>query len=124
QAPARREHALHRQMAQHSDCLPAAERARTPEKYIFTSNLLIRRDVFEAEAFDERFSGWGWEDVEWGVRIGRRWPIRHVDNPATHLGLDTARALVGKYRQSVANFARVASSHPDVIGGYASFRVA
>ena len=124
QAPDRREHALHRRMALQSDCLPAAVRDRTPEKYIFTSNLLIRRDVFEAEAFDENFTGWGWEDVEWGIRIGRRWPISHIDNAATHLGLDTADVLIRKYRQSVANFALVAGKHPDVISAYPSYRVA
>jgi glycosyltransferase involved in cell wall biosynthesis len=124
QASRDRAYALHRAMAQRSDCLPAATRARTPEKYIYTSNLLIRRDVFAAEAFDETFTGWGWEDVEWGVRISRRWPIRHLDNPATHLGLDTAGGLVAKYRQSVANFARIVANHPDVVGGYPSVRAA
>ena len=124
QAPPHRRHALHRAMALRSDCLPAQARARSPEKYIFTSNLLIRRDVFEAEGFDERFVGWGWEDVEWGVRVGRRWPIVHVDNPATHLGLDPAPALIAKYRQSVANFARLLAAHPDIVSTYPSFKAA
>lgn len=124
QAPPHRRHALHRRMALSSDCLPAAERARSPEKYLYTSNLLIRRDVFEAETFDESFTGWGWEDVEWGMRVGRRWPIVHLDNPATHLGLDTAGSLIAKYRQSTANFARIAALHPDIVRAYPSFRVA
>ena len=40
QAPPRRDHALHRAMAGHSDCLPAEVRALNPEKHVFTSNLL------------------------------------------------------------------------------------
>jgi glycosyltransferase involved in cell wall biosynthesis len=124
QAPPRRDHALHRQMAAHSDCLPCEVRRLNPEKHIFTSNLLVRRDVFEAEGFDEGFAGWGWEDVEWGMRVARRWPIGHVDNPATHLGLDTARALAAKYEQSAGNFARVVASHPEVVAGYPSYRAA
>jgi len=124
QAPPHRRHALHRRMALGSDCLPAAARARAPEKYLYTSNLLIRRDVFQSETFDEQFTGWGWEDVEWGMRVGRRWPIVHIDNPATHLGLDTAAALIGKYRQSVANFARILAIHPQVVAAYPSYRVA
>jgi glycosyltransferase involved in cell wall biosynthesis len=124
QAPPVAAHALHRTMALSSDCLPAARRAQTPEKYIYTSNLLIRRDVFQSEAFDERFCGWGWEDVEWGMRVGQRYPITHVDNPATHLGLDTAKALIGKYRQSVANFARIAAMHPAILAAYPSYKVA
>jgi glycosyltransferase involved in cell wall biosynthesis len=119
-----KDHALHRAMAARADCLPAAVRALTPEKYVFTSNLMVRRDVFDAEAFDEGFRGWGWEDVEWGARVSRRFPIRHVDNPATHMGLDTPEVLAGKYEQSVQNFARLATRHPDLVSNYPSFKAA
>jgi hypothetical protein len=95
-----------------------------PEKNIFTSNLLVRRDVFETEAFDEGFTGWGWEDVEWGMRVSRRWPILHIENTATHLGLDGAATMAQKYEQSVANFARVVDRHPAVVAAYPSYKVA
>ncbi len=124
QAPDHPEHRLHRRMASRSDCAPAARRRKTPAKYVFTSNLLIRRDVFEAESFDEGFTGWGWEDVEWGVRISRRHPIVHIDNAATHLGLDTAQIIAMKYEQSAANFARLLRSHPDIVKRYPTYRVA
>lgn len=122
--PPSRRHMLHRRMALHSDCLTAAERRLQPEKHVFTSNLLVRRDVFETEAFDEGFAGWGWEDVEWAMRVARRWPIVHVDNTATHLGLDSAAVMARKYEQSAANFARVVSAHPEVVADYPSYRVA
>jgi glycosyltransferase involved in cell wall biosynthesis len=115
---------LHQAMSRHSDCLPAARRAEAPEKHVFTSNLLVRREVFETVRFDESFTGWGWEDVEWAMRVARRWPILHLDNTATHLGLDTAEALTRKYEQSAGNFARVLQAHPDVVARYASFRAA
>ena len=118
------EHRLHFKMASRSDCAPAERRREAPAKYVFTSNLLIRRDVFEAEAFDEGFTGWGWEDVEWGVRVVRRHPILHLDNPATHLGLDPARIIAQKYEQSAANFARILRAHPDVVRRYPTYRMA
>ncbi len=124
QTPPRREHALHRAMSSHSDCLSAEVRREHPEKHVFTSNLLVRRDVFAAEAFDEGFTGWGWEDVEWGMRVARRWPILHLDITATHLGLDTAQTMAGKYEQSAANFARVVAAHPEVVSTYPSYKVA
>lgn len=124
QAPARRDHALHRAMAAHSDCLTAEVRSLNPEKHVFTSNLLVRRDVFETEAFDEAFAGWGWEDVEWGMRVARRWPILHLDITATHLGLDTPASMAAKYEQSAANFARVIAAHPEVVSTYPSYKVA
>ncbi len=124
QTPRRPEHELHRAMALKSDCTPAPERAKEPEKHVFTSNLLVRRDVFETIGFDEGFAGWGWEDVEWAMRVARVHPILHIDNSATHLGLDTAPALAAKYEQSAANFARVVQSHFAVVSGYPSYRVA
>jgi len=124
QTPRRPEHELHRAMALKSDCTLAPERAREPAKHVFTSNLLVRRDVFEIVAFDEGFAGWGWEDVEWALRVARFYPILHIDNSATHLGLDTASTLAAKYEQSAANFARVVSGHREMVSTYPSYRVA
>jgi glycosyltransferase involved in cell wall biosynthesis len=124
QTPRRPETALHRAMALKSDCTPAPERAKSPEKHVFTSNLLVRRDVFETITFDEGFAGWGWEDVEWAMRVTRRHPIQHIDNTATHLGLDTAPVMATKYEQSAANFARVVASHRDIVSAYPSYKVA
>jgi glycosyltransferase involved in cell wall biosynthesis len=116
--------AVCRALSLKSDCLPAETRQLTPEKYVFTSNLLIRRDIFEGEPFDPGFSGWGWEDVEWGMRVSRRHPIAHIDNPATHLGLAPAAAMAAKFEQSAANFARVVAAHGDIVRAYPSYRVA
>ncbi len=124
QAPATRDNALHRAISGRSDCVDLATRTRTPEKYVFTSNLLVRRDVFESEAFDEGFTGWGWEDVEWAMRVSRKHAILHVDNTATHLGLDRAGVIAAKYEQSAANFARVVASHHDIVSAYPSYRAA
>jgi glycosyltransferase involved in cell wall biosynthesis len=124
QAPERPEFALHRYMASQSDCTPARARALEPEKHVFTSNLLVRRDVFDAERFDDGFTGWGWEDVEWAIRVSARHDICHLDNTATHLGLDPAPVMVAKFEQSAANFARVVGRHRDKITRYPSYRVA
>lgn len=124
QAPTDRKYAVHRSMAQKSECVPFAERARQPEKYVYTSNLLVRRDVFEAEAFDPAFTGWGWEDVEWAMRVSRRFRVVHLDNAATHMGLDDVPSLTRKYEQSAANFARVVDRHPDIVSTYPSYRAA
>jgi len=124
QAPPTHVNAVHRAMALRSDCVPAEVRRLTPEKYVFTSNLLIRRDVFDAEPFDAGFVGWGWEDVEWGMRVSRRHPIHHIDNPATHLGLTPAATIAAKFEQSAANFARVVAVHGDIVRGYPSYRAA
>ncbi len=124
QAPTDARFAVHRAMAAQSECVPSAERAKQPEKYVYTSNLLVRRDVFESEAFDPGFTGWGWEDVEWAMRVSRRFEVVHIDNPATHMGLDTVAALAGKYEQSAPNFGRMVQRHPEIVARYPSYRVA
>jgi hypothetical protein len=62
--------------------------------------------------------------VEWAMRVGKRFPIIHVDNPATHMGLDTVAQLIGKYEQAAPNFARMAARHPEVVAAYPSYRAA
>jgi glycosyltransferase involved in cell wall biosynthesis len=124
QAPTDARFAVHRAIAAKSECVPWMERARQPEKYVYTSNLLVRRDVFEAEAFDPGFTGWGWEDVEWAMRVSRQFRVVHLDNTATHMGLDTVTALAGKYEQSAPNFARMAERHPAIVATYPSYRAA
>ena len=115
---------VHRAMAERSECVPYIERAKQPEKYVYTSNLLVRRDVFEAETFDAGFTGWGWEDVDWAMRVSRRFRVVHLDNAATHMGLDDVESLARKYEQSAPNFARVVSRHPDIVSTYPSYRAA
>lgn len=124
QASTAPEYAVHRSMALRSDCVAAAIRKQQPEKHVFTSNLLIRKDVFLQNPFDENFQGWGWEDVEWAIRVTTTHPITHIDNTATHLGLDTVPALMSKYRQSAANFARIARLYPEYVAHYPSYRMA
>jgi glycosyltransferase involved in cell wall biosynthesis len=124
QAPTDARFAVHRAMAARSECVPYMERARQPEKYVYTSNLLVRRDVFEAEAFDPGFTGWGWEDVEWAMRVSRRFRVVHLDNAATHMGLDTVSALAGKYEQSAPNFGRMVDRHPEIVAAYPSYKAA
>ncbi|WP_395943919.1 glycosyltransferase family 2 protein [Brevundimonas sp.] len=124
QAPTDARFAVHRALSGASECVPASERAKTPEKYVYTSNLLVRRDVFAVESFDPGFTGWGWEDVEWAMRVSRRFDVVHIDNPATHMGLDTVADLARKFDQGAVNFARVVALHPQIVQTYPSYKAA
>src|SRR5690606_3572735 len=98
-APDEPRFAVHRALATRSEWVACHVRARQPGNDCYTSNLLVRGDVFQAEAIDAAFAGWGWEDVEWAMRVPRRFRVVHLDNPATPMGLDTADALAAKYGQ-------------------------
>ena len=116
--------ALHRYLARRGDCHTAATRASDPARFTATSNLLVRRDILAAHPFDPRFSGWGWEDVEWALRVSDACAVRHIDNPALHTGLDTPEALIAKYRQAGANYNRLARAHPHAMARFPSWRAA
>jgi len=113
---------LHRWQAATSECIDAQTRAQAPGRFVFSSNVLVHRDVLAACPFDEAFAGWGWEDTDWGLRLEKHFPVVHIDNTATHLGLDSDKALMAKYARSAPNFARMAIRHPGAVKNMALFR--
>jgi hypothetical protein len=85
---------------------------------------MVHREVLEACPFDESFAGWGWEDTDWGLRVQARFPVMHIDNPTTHLGLECDKALMAKYAKSGANFARLVKQHPEHAAAMPLYRAA
>ena len=110
-----RETLLHITQASRSECLPAAKRNEHPGRYVFTSNILVHADILKSVSFDDGYTGWGWEDVDWGLRVAEDFPVRHIENTATHLGLDETDTLLTKFGGSGANFARLAERHPEAV---------
>ena len=114
-APKDKAFALHRWQSEASECLPASVRNTHPGRYVFTSNVMAHRKLLTDISFDEKFSGWGWEDVDWGLRAAELAQVEHIDNTATHLGLDTAETLMRKYGRSGENFALILEKHPEAL---------
>jgi glycosyltransferase involved in cell wall biosynthesis len=107
------ETSLHQNLSEQSDCKPALDRQARGAVAVASNNLFVRKDVFDAEPFDDGFSGWGWEDTEWAVRVVKAgYGLIHIDNPAVHIGLDTTDAMLKKYQEAGPNLARLISLHP------------
>lgn len=123
-APKDKAFALHRWQSEASECLPASVRNTHPGRYVFTSNVMAHRSLLTDISFDEQFSGWGWEDVDWGLRAAALSTVVHIDNTATHLGLDTAETLMRKYGRSGENFALVLAKHPEALANTPLVRAA
>lgn len=115
-------HRVHHALTQKSDCLDAHARAQNPALFTATSNLLVRRDLMLQTPFDEAFTGWGWEDVDWALSAARKAAITHVDIPAIHRGLDEVDTLLRKYTEAGVNYARLAAKHPAAVRRLSSFR--
>lgn len=103
---------LHAALARASDVHGAQRRNALGAAAVCSSNLAVRRHVMTECAFDEGYEGWGWEDVDWALSAQQRFTLGHIDNPAAHAGLETARALLDKFARSGPNFARLLKRHP------------
>ncbi len=67
-------------------------------------NFLIERDLFLQFGFDAEMSQYGHEDTLFGNELKYRCiEIRHISNPAVHLGLDSSDVFLAKSRQAVEN---------------------
>jgi len=104
---------LHQALAQRGDTAPVEQRRLSPVRHVFTSNLLARTNILRVCPFDENFSGWGWEDVEWARRASSLTRIAHADNPAAHGGWVDDATILNRFRASAGNFARLVRAHPD-----------
>ena len=118
------ETALHAAQSNASEIVDAKTRAREPGRYVFTSNILVHKQVMADVSFDDGFTGWGWEDVDWGLNVAGKFPVIHIDNPASHLGLDRTDAILSKFGGSGHNFARLAARHPDAVQSMPLYRMA
>lgn len=114
QAELSAETALHHDLFGSSDCAPAHQRQRKAAQTVASANLLVRRELLQQIPFDNSFVGWGFEDTDWALTAARQTPILHVDNPATHAGLDDIDTLMRKSAEAGPNFARLAAKHPQV----------
>ena len=88
------------------------ERNLNSWRFLFTSNLMIRKDVFESVLFDELFYGHGYEDTEWAIRLSKLHTIYHIDNTASHLGLNTKMKLLNQMRNGTNNYIYLSKLHP------------
>ncbi len=102
-------------LAKQTDCVDAATRSAKGALSVATSNLLVKSEITKLVPFDTGFIGWGWEDVEWALRASKNnFPVTHIDNGATHLGLDEAEIILKKYRLAGPNFALILNKYSEM----------
>lgn len=95
--------------------IPAAARNRDPAGNFLSANFLLPRALFLSNPFDDRFTGWGWEDTEWALRVLPRAPLIHVDNSVSHMEHHADAAWLGRLDRSLPNYRLLAEAHPDAV---------
>ena len=101
-------------LARKTEVKPVGVKNKIPWRYLWTSNVMLRKSVFLQTPFDERFVGYGYEDAEWGIRLRKRYKILHIDNAVSHLGLVSKNTAYQKMRDSIVNYVLLAKLHPEV----------
>jgi glycosyltransferase involved in cell wall biosynthesis len=79
----------------------ASERNQNPYKYIFSGNILIKKETFKATnyAFEDAFYGM---DVYFSYQLFiKKIEILHIENPIYHLGLETNEIFFEKSLKAV-----------------------
>jgi glycosyltransferase involved in cell wall biosynthesis len=87
---------------------PAAVRQRDPGGQLSINNALLPKALLQQYPLDERLSGYGHEDTKFGLELSRASvPVRHLNNPVLHDGLEPAAVFLAKSQQAVRNLAQV-----------------
>lgn len=93
----------------------ASKRMEHPYEDFHTSNFLVRRAIMTNYPLDERFVGYGYEDVIWGKSLKKAGiDIRHVDNPVSFEIFEGNTEFVQKTIEGVTTLARFS----DELQGY------
>lgn len=112
---AERAYDFHAYFGRRKETRTAEQRNRAPGKHLLTSNVLVRRDVFCVTPFNEEFRGYGYEDIEWGMRLAKERRILHINNSVSHLGLCARPDMYRKMRASIANYLLLARLYPEAV---------
>lgn len=79
-------------------------RISNPEKYFFTSNFLIQKEVFAKVVFEEKLLEYGKEDLLFSLSlVANNFKIQHLKNEVYHLGLENNTVFVAKTKKAMEN---------------------
>jgi glycosyltransferase involved in cell wall biosynthesis len=84
--------------------IPAAKRNANPYRSFMTNNFMVSKAVFVQIQFDESIMQYGHEDTLFGLELKKRnVPIKHINNPLYHIGLEISREFLRKTSEAIEN---------------------
>lgn len=99
---------LHYLVGHKKESVPSVQRKQDPYLTFKTNNFLVPRPILLQYPFDETITQYGHEDTLWAFDLSAHSiPILHIDNPITHLGLETNEDLVSKIEKSLLNLLKL-----------------
>nr|WP_315141676.1 glycosyltransferase [uncultured Flavobacterium sp.] len=95
------------------ESLSVEKRNANPNGNALTSNLLIRKEVFSSNPFDESITKYGYEDLVFLFHLKKKGIIvKHIDNPIYHLGLETSLQFLEKTKTALENLKSITKTIP------------
>ncbi len=84
--------------------LSVDSRNRTPYRYFFTSNVAIKKNVFQNIHFNENLKSYGYEDLLLGNEMRTEGlKVLHINNPVYHLNIENNADFINKTKQGLKN---------------------
>ena len=95
----------------------ATTRQMHPYSSFMTASFLLPAATIYELPFNEEINGYGHEDTLYGFQLKlKQIPVKHIDNPVMHNGLEQTDVFLEKTRHAMANLRRVyelTDSHKD-----------
>jgi len=86
------------------ESIPVEKRAKAPYTSLLMSNTLVEKDVFDKVQFNNKINLYGHEDAVFSYDLyGASIPVRHIDNPVFHTGLEPNNVFIKKSKIAVKN---------------------
>jgi glycosyltransferase involved in cell wall biosynthesis len=113
QAPQNPKFLFHWNYGRQREQVDAEKRQTKPYHAFQTNNFLIPKTVFDEIRFDESLKQYGHEDTLFGFELRQRQiPIRHIDNPLEHIGLEQTEVFLRKTEKGIENLLRLERKYP------------
>ncbi len=86
------------------ESLSLVKRNTNPNENALTSNILIKKNIFNANKFDASITKYGYEDLVFLSALKKKGILlKHIDNPTYHLGLETSQQFLDKTKIALEN---------------------
>ena len=87
-------------------------RSQNPYLTTLTSNILIKKEVFDWVQFDERIAEYGYEDLVFTQDLkANTIVISHIDNAAFHLNYETSDVFLSKTKKALETLKFIEEQH-------------
>lgn len=80
------------------------KRQQKPYNSFMTNNFLTPKKIFLTIRLNESLKGYGHEDTLFGIALqAKQIPIKHIDNPLRHIGLENSEEFLRKTKEGLKN---------------------